>query len=347
MKEKVDILRNIDWDNLTFSITPTRSMYLAYCENNEGWKAGKLEPYGDITLSPSAGVLNYGQGVFEGMKAFHSIKNRIVLFRPDRNARRMRESAIRLCIPPVPEKMFMDAVLTVVRDNMEFVPQRGKGSLYIRPCIWGTGPVLGIKPAPSYTFIIYVSPVGPYFQGGLKCLSLKLTNLYHRAAPKGLGNVKAIGNYSAALYPHKLAKEHGFDEVIYVNAANENFIEEVGSANLFVLKDSCLKTPRLGGSILPGVTRDSVIQIADEILGLEVQETDVTINDVLNADELFCSGTAAVITPIGKVSTDDESREIGGNRIGSTTRGIYDILTGIQNESREDPFGWVQPVMGL
>lgn len=318
-------------------------MYLAECAEGAEWEAGKLVPFGTITLSPAAGVLNYGQGVFEGTKAFRTSKGRVVLFRPERNARRFQDSAERLCIPPVPVEMFLDAVVSTVRENIEFLPPFGKGSLYIRPCIWGTGPVLGVKPAPSYTFVVYVSPVGPYFKGGMKCLHLKVTKFFHRAAPKGTGNAKAIGNYAPSLYPLKLAKEQGFDEVIYLNAGNENLVEEVGSANLFILKDDVLKTPRLGGSILPGVTRDSIIQIARDMLSLKVMETDVTVTDVLEGDEVFCTGTAAVITPIGEITADEDHKVIGED-IGVVTQELYDILTGIQRESRDDPYDWVYPI---
>ncbi|MEE9165861.1 MAG: branched-chain amino acid aminotransferase [Candidatus Neomarinimicrobiota bacterium] len=343
MTVESEVMTEIDWENLTFSITPTHSMYLARCNEGESWKPGKLVPFGDISLSPAAGVLNYGQGIFEGTKAFRTVKGRIALFRPDRNAKRFRESAERLCIPPVPEDMFLNAVVETVRDNEEFVPPPDKGSLYVRPCIWGTGPVLGVKPAPSYTFLIYVSPVGPYFKGGMKCLHLKVTRLFHRAAPRGTGNAKAIGNYAASLYPLKLAKERGFDEVIYLNAGDENLVEEVGSANLFALKDGTLRTPRLGGSILPGVTRASVIELARDMLSLKVEETDVTVSDVLEADEVFCTGTAAVITPIGEITTDDAYRVID-EEIGEVTQELYDILTGIQRERREDPYDWVYPI---
>jgi len=343
MVQETEVLKDIDWDNLSFSVIPTRSMYFSECSEGELWQSGELVPFGDIYLSPAAGVLNYGQGIFEGMKAFRTVKDRIVLFRPQRNAKRFQESAERLCIPPVPVDMFLDAVVSTVRNNSDFIPPMDKGSLYIRPCVWGTGPVLGVKPAPSYTFIIFVSPVGPYFKYGMKCLNLKVTNFFHRAAPKGTGNVKAIGNYAASLFPLKLAKEQGFDEVIYLNAGNDNLVEEVGSANLFVLKDRILKTPRLGGSILPGITRDSVIQLSRDVLNLKVEESDVTVDEVMDGDEVFCTGTAAVITPIGKITTDLSSKVIG-EKVGPVTKELYEILTDIQTEAREDPYHWVYQI---
>lgn len=340
---EAEVMETVAWDELSFTLTPTRSMYLAECKNGEDWSSGGLTPFGDFSISPAAGVLNYGQGVFEGMKAYRSARDRVVLFRPERNARRFRASAQRLCIPPLPEEIFMEAVFSTVDDNLDFVPPLGKGSLYIRPCLWGTGSVLGVQPAPSYTFALYVSPVGPYFKGGMRLLHLEVTKQFHRAAPRGTGNAKVIGNYAASLYPLKLAKAKGFDEILYLNAADEDYVEEVGSANLFILSDGVLKTPALDGAILPGITRDSVIRLAREKLNMEVRETQVSVSDVLEADEVFCTGTAAVITPIGEITTE-EGHNLITETVGSVSRQLYDLLTGIQKEEVEDPFGWVMPL---
>ncbi len=342
--EDIEILQDIDWDNLTFSLSPTRSMYIAEQRDNKAWERGKLVPFGNVSVSPAAGVLNYGQGIFEGLKAFRTSRDRSVLFRPENNAARAIESAKRLCIPPVPQEMFMEAILEVVRDNADYIPPMGKGSLYIRPVIWGTGAVLGVKPAQSYTFLVFVSPVGHYFKNSEKSLHLKITNKFHRAAPRGTGGFKAIGNYAASLLPQKLAKKAGFDEVIYLNAANENFVEEVGSANLFILKNQTLVTPALTGSILPGVTRDSVVQIAKKILKLEVQEREVSVDEVLDADEVFCSGTAVIVTSIGEITTDETFSIISGGKVGPYTMRISEILSGIRNETVEDQFEWLFPV---
>lgn len=344
MVAKEKHLQNINWDELTFSLTPARSMYVAHCDLDSEWDDGKLVPYGNISLSPAAGVLNYGQGVFEGMKAYRSAKNRVVLFRPEKNAIRAATSAERVCIPKVPKKMFMDAVEKIVRDNIDYVPPQGKGSLYLRPVIWGTGPILGVSPSPSYTFLVYVSPVGPYFKSGVKCLNLRITNQFHRAAPKGTGGHKVIGNYAASLFPQKMVKKAGFDDAIYLNAANEKFIEEVGSANLFAIKDNVLMTPSIDGSILPGITRDSVLVIARELLLMEVRERSISIKDFLKADEVFCSGTAVVVTPVGKITTNHTSTTINHNKIGPITKKIRKILLGIQREEIEDPFGWIYPI---
>jgi branched-chain amino acid aminotransferase len=336
-----NILQDIDWDNLDFSLHPTRSMYIAKCEEGGEWQTGQLVSYGDIKISPAAGVLNYGQGVFEGIKVYRSSKDRIIFFRLDKNAIRFYRSCKRLCIPPIKVEMFIEAIEEVVKDNLDYVPPVGKGSLYIRPVAWGTGPVLGVNPAPSYTFLIFVSPVGPYFRDGVKPLTIRVTTKFHRAAPKGIGNAKAIGNYSASLYPRQLAKEGGFDEVIYLNASNENLVEEVGSANLFALKGNVLKTPRLAGSILPGVTRDSVIKIAQDILEIDVQETDLTLKEMLNADEVFCTGTAVVVTPIGKICTDNSEHIINNGVMGSITEKLRKIILNIQSETENDDFGWI------
>ncbi len=334
-------MNQIDWGNLTFSLTPTKSMFISHWENGTSWTGGELIPFGDIPMSPAAGVLNYGQGIFEGLKAFRTAKDRIILFRPDKNIERAILSAERLCIPIVPSDLFMDGLLKVVKDNSEYIPPSDKGSLYIRPIIWGTGPVLGVAPASSYTFLIYVSPVGPYFKSGIRCLNLRVTKKYHRAAPCGVGGYKTIGNYAASLYPQKLAKSSGFDEVIYLNARDDESIEEVGSANIFIVKDKMILTPPLGGSILPGVTRDSVINISREILGLDIEERSISLSEMMEADEVFCTGTAVSVTPIGKITSDDSVGIINENKIGNVTLALNTELISIQKELKDDPFGWL------
>jgi branched-chain amino acid aminotransferase len=338
-------LQDLNWDDLTFSITPTRSMWLMECDKELVWNEGQLEPFRNLQMSPAAGVLNYGQGAFEGMKAYHTEKNRIVLFRPEKNSRRFVDSATRLCMPPIPEDKFIEGVEAVVRDNADFVPPCGKGSLYIRPILWGSGPVLGVKPAPWFSFLIYASPVGLYFKGGLRCLNLKVSHEFHRAAPHGTGNAKAIGNYAASLYPLMQAKEEGYDEVIYLKADNEELVEEVGAANIFAVKGNKMVTPRLGGSILPGVTRDSVLIIAGELMGMVTEERDVTLEEVLEADEVFCTGTAAVVMPIGKITDRENTMVYCEEQIGPVARELYNTLTGIQKEKIEDSFGWLRPVL--
>ena len=335
---------NIDWDSLGFDVIETRSMFHATCPIDGKWSHGSLVPYGPIQLSPAAGVLNYGQGVFEGTKAYHTAKGNIVLFRTEMNAKRMAFSTKRICIPIMNEDFFMDAVIKTVKDNLDFVPPYGKGSLYIRPIVWGTAPALGVKPASDYTFMVFVSPVGPYFKGGMKPLHLKVTTDYHRAAPKGIGNAKAIGNYSASLYPLMEAKNAGFDEVVYLDTKEEKHVEEVGSANLFIYKDAMIKTPALSGSILDGVTRNSVCQIASKLLNIPVEETDIDIDDVLMADEVFCTGTAVVVTPVGEITYQDELFQINHGQMGPVTDKIRQTMSAIQQEEIDDPLGWLIPV---
>jgi len=337
-------MQKIDWDNLGFDVMETRSMYKANCRIGEEWKLGGLIPYGTIELSPAAGVLNYGQGCFEGTKAYRTIKNKVVLFRPEMNAKRMAMSTRRLCIPEMNKEFFLQAVEETLIDNIDYVPPYGKGSLYIRPIVWGTSPALGVQPVEEYTFMVFVSPVGPYFKGGVKPLRLTVSNDYHRAAPKGIGNAKAIGNYSASLYPLTEAKNRDFDEVIYLNAKDEKFVDEVGSANLFVLTENTIKTPKLDGSILPGITRDSVITLAKDTIGLEVLETNVTLTELYDADEVFCTGTAVVVTPVGSITGLDGKHKIADGKMGQLTSKLRQLLTGIQRGDVSDEFGWLCPI---
>lgn len=333
----------VDWDSLTFSFTPTDTMYVAKCNLGDDWEAGELMPYDNISISPAAGVLNYGQGLFEGMKAQRSEDGEILLFRPELNARRLAKGAERLGMPPVPEEIFLDAIEKVVAANARWVPPTGRGALYIRPVLWGTGAILGVAPAPEYTFMIYVCPVGPYFKGGMNPISLKVSDEYHRAAPGGSGGVKAIGNYAPGMMPSKKAKREGFAEIIYLDAVHHNHIEEVGAANFFCIKDGVVHTPELTGTILPGITRASIIKLARH-RGYEVFERRVPIEFVLESDECFCAGTAAVISPIGRICHGDICREYQNMEVGAVTKELYDALTDIQTGKAEDPFGWTRRV---
>lgn len=330
----------IDWDSLTFSMTPTDFMYITTIEGNEAWKPGKIIPYGPIEMSPAAGVINYGQGLFEGMKVFRSTKDRIVFFRPEENARRMQRGADRLKIPPVPESIFIDAVEQVVDANKKFIPPVGRGAMYIRPLLMGSGPILGVAPAPSYTFLVYVTPVGPYFKGGVQAIDLLISDTNHRAAPGGSGGVKAIGNYAPGMKPSKDAKSKGYAEVIYLDAKTHTYIEEVGAANYFCIKDNVLYTPELTGTILPGITRDSTIHLARS-MGYEVIETKVSAEFAMSADEAFCCGTAAVISPIGSITHGEKKCVYGEGEPGPITQRLYNSLTDIQKEVAEDTFAWL------
>ena len=334
----------IDFDKLSFSITPGDVMFISKCKSDGVWDQGAYLPYGDILISPAAGVLNYGQGLFEGLKALRTKAGNVVLFRPAENAKRMAEGAHRICMPEFPEDRFVAAIREIVRRNIDFVPPYGKGSLYIRPCLWGTGAVLGVSPAPEFTFMVYVSPVGRYFKTGFTPIRLEITTEFHRAAPRGTGGVKSIGNYAGAMLPAKITKAKGFNECIYLDAREDKYIEEVGAANFFCVKGDTLLTPKLG-SILPGITRKSVMQIAKDVLGLKVVEKNVSVEDTLSADEAFCSGTAAVISPIGSITYEGHEKIYNQFEVGPVTLSLYDHLTRIQLCEEDDRFGWVVPVM--
>ena len=335
--------KDIDWDKLTFSLTPTDTMYVSKTTAEDPWMPGDLRPYGNIEISPAAGVLNYGQGLFEGMKAYRTAKDRVVFFRPDENARRMQRGADRLKMPPVPESIFIDAVEQVVQANIDYLPPMGRGAMYVRPLLMGSGPVLGVAPAPSYSFMVYVTPVGPYFKGGMKAIDLLISDEFHRAAPGGSGGVKAIGNYAPGMMPSRIAKSKGYAEVIYLDARTSTYIEEVGAANFFCVKDNVLYTPELTGTILPGITRASIIALARH-LGYDVHEEKVSAEFAMSADEAFCCGTAAVISPIGSITHEDKKVTYGDGTPGIMTTTLYDMLTGIQNEKEEDIFGWLHEV---
>ncbi|MBT3772251.1 MAG: branched-chain amino acid aminotransferase [Euryarchaeota archaeon] len=334
---------NFDWDSLTFSLTKTEKMYVAECNQGDAWSPGNILPYGNLSIDPAAGVLNYGQGIFEGMKAQRTANNRVILFRPEENARRFQRGAARLGMPPVPESMFIDAVEQVVAANSSWIPPSGRGALYIRPVLWGTGPIMGVAPAPSYTFCVFATPVGPYFKGGLSAIDLLISEENHRAAPGGSGGVKAIGNYAPGMMPSKNAKKQGFAEVIYLDAVEHKYIEEVGAANYFCIKDNVLYTPELTGTILPGITRESIIMLARH-RGYEVNETQVSAEFAMTADESFCCGTAAVISPIASITQGENKKVFGVGGVGVITRELYDALTNLQTEINEDPFGWLHEV---
>jgi branched-chain amino acid aminotransferase len=334
---------SIDWDTLTFSFTETDRMYIATCKQGEDWGPGIMQDFQDLSLSPAAGVINYGQGLFEGMKARRAEDGRVLLFRPELNARRAQDGCKRLGMSVVPEEMFLDAVNLVVQENIRWLPPNGRGELYIRPLIFGSGSILGVAPAPEYTFLVYVVPVGPYFKGGLNPISLKVSDEYHRAAPGGSGGVKAIGNYAPGMMPSKNAKADGYAEIIYLDAVNHRYVEEVGAANFFCIKDKVLYTPELTGTILPGITRLSVIELARS-LGYQVLETKVDIDFAMDADEAFCAGTAAVISPIGSIEHGGNIATYCDGEVGAITKQLYDALTAIQEGRTTDTFGWTPSV---
>jgi len=340
----MNVKKNIDWDNLGFNAHNTRSMFIANWDPVGEWNIKGLVPYGDISLSPASTVLNYGQGIFEGTKAYLSSKDRVVLFRLEENAKRFNSSSRRLCIPEISNEIFISAVKNTVQDNIDYMPEKGKGSIYIRPLAFGISPTLGVKPADHYTFLVFVTPVGSYFKSGLDHLNVLVTNEYHRAATKSIGSAKAIGNYSGTLLPFSEISLAGYDEIIFLNSSNEEIIDEARSANIFLVKDNILKTPPLKGSILPGITRDSVLKIAEEVLHLDVREVDISIEELMGADEIFFTGTAVVVAPVGSICYNNKTIELEKSYTESITKNIRETLIDIQNEKIKDPFGWVMPL---
>ncbi|KAL5988323.1 Branched-chain-amino-acid aminotransferase, mitochondrial [Asimina triloba] len=294
-------LADINWDNLGFGLVPTDYMYVAKCSQDGKFSKGELQRFGNIELSPSSGVLNYGQGLFEGLKAYRREDDCILLFRPEENAMRMRVGAERMCMPAPSVEQFVDAVKLTVLENKRWVPPTGKGSLYIRPLLMGSGAVLGLAPSPEYTFLIYVSPVGNYFKEGLAPINLIVENEFHRAAPGGTGGVKTIGNYASVLKAQTAAKAKGYSDVLYLDSVHKRYLEEVSSCNVFVVKGNVISTPAIKGTILPGITRKSIIDVACN-QGYQVEERQVPVEELLNADEVFCTGTAVVVSPVGSIT---------------------------------------------
>ncbi|XP_050212349.1 branched-chain-amino-acid aminotransferase 2, chloroplastic-like isoform X1 [Mercurialis annua] len=327
-----------DWDNLGFGLVQTDYMYSMKCSKDEQFEQGQLTRYGNIELSPSAGVLNYGQGLFEGTKAYRKEDGNILLFRPDQNAIRMKIGAERMCMPCPSIDQFVDAVKQTALANKRWIPPAGKGTLYIRPLLMGSGPVLGLAPAPEYTFLIYASPAGNYFKDGLAPLSLYVEDEYHRASPGGAGGVKTISNYAPVLKAINRAKNRGFSDVLYLDCLHKKFLEEVSSCNIFIIKGNVISTPATNGTILPGITRKSIIEIAKD-LGYEVEERLIPVDELVNADEVFCTGTAVVVAPVGNITYQDKRIEyITGAQ--SVSWKLYSNLVGIQMGLIRDTKGW-------
>nr|CAB66906.1 branched-chain-amino-acid transaminase-like protein [Arabidopsis thaliana] len=330
-------LADIDWDTVGFGLKPADYMYVMKCNIDGEFSKGELQRFGNIEISPSAGVLNYGQGLFEGLKAYRKKDgNNILLFRPEENAKRMRNGAERMCMPAPTVEQFVEAVTETVLANKRWVPPPGKGSLYVRPLLMGTGAVLGLAPAPEYTFIIYVSPVGNYFKEGVAPINLIVENEFHRATPGGTGGVKTIGNYAAA---QSIAKAKGYSDVLYLDCIYKRYLEEVSSCNIFIVKDNVISTPEIKGTILPGITRKSMIDVA-RTQGFQVEERNVTVDELLEADEVFCTGTAVVVSPVGSVTYKGKRVSYGEGTFGTVSKQLYTVLTSLQMGLIEDNMKW-------
>ena len=334
--------KNIDWGSLGFGYVKTDYRFVSNFTNG-AWDEGGLTTDDTVTISECAGVLQYAQTCFEGLKAYTTEDGRIVTFRPDLNGERMENSAKRLEMPVYPKEKFVQAVIETVRANEAFVPPYGSGAtLYIRPYMFGTNPVIGVKPANDYQFRIFTTPVGPYFKGGVRPLTIRVSD-FDRAAPHGTGHIKAGLNYAMSLHAIVDAHNQGYDENMYLDAATRTKVEETGGANfLFVTKDNKVVTPK-SDSILPSITRRSLIYVAKEYLGLEAEEREITLEEVKDFAECGLCGTAAVISPVGKIV--DHGTEIcmpsGMNAMGPITQKLYDTLTGIQMGRLPAPEGWI------
>ncbi|XP_019173169.1 PREDICTED: branched-chain-amino-acid aminotransferase 3, chloroplastic-like isoform X1 [Ipomoea nil] len=334
---------DLDWDNLGFGFMPTDYMYIMKCSQGKTFTKGELQRFGNIELSPSAGILNYGQGLFEGLKAYRKQDGHILLFRPEENALRMQMGAERMCMPSPTVEQFLEAVKATVLANERWIPPAGKGSLYIRPLLMGSGAVLGLAPAPEYTFIIYVSPVGNYFKEGLAPINLVVETEMHRATPGGTGSVKTIGNYAAVLKAQSAAKAKGYSDVLYLDSVHNKYLEEVSSCNVFMVKGNMIATPAIKGTILPGITRKSIIDVAVN-QGFQVEERAVSVDELLDADEVFCTGTAVVVSPVGSITHLGKKVTYGSNGVGLVSQQLYSTLTQLQMGITEDKMGWVVEV---
>lgn len=335
--------QNIDWQNLGFGYIKTDKRFVANFKNG-AWDEGSLTDDDMISMSECAGVLQYAQTIFEGMKAYTTEKGETVIFRPDMNAKRFADSARRMEMPVYPEDKFVDAVKSVVKANSSFVPPYGSGaSLYLRPYMFGINPVIGVKPAEDYQFRTFATPVGPYFKGGVKPLTLRISD-FDRAAPNGTGHIKAGLNYAMSLHAIVSAHNEGYDENMYLDARTRTKVEETGGANfLFITKDNTVVTPK-SDSILPSITRRSLMYVAKEYLGLKTEEREVYKEELSSFSECGLCGTAAVISPVGKIV--DHGKEIalpsGMTEMGPVTKKLYDTLTGIQMGRIEAPKGWLE-----
>lgn len=339
--------KNLDWGSLPFGYMPTDYRFVANYIDGQGWDEGQLITDPNITLNECAGIFQYCQACFEGLKAYTTEDGSIVCFRPDMNAERMKDSCERLRMPVFPVDKYVKACEEVVKANAAWVPPFGSGaSLYLRPFMIATSEVLGVKAAKNYQFRILATPVGPYFKGGAKPICIRVSDL-DRAAPRGTGHIKAGLNYAMSLYNIEDAHDKGFAENLYLDPATRTKVEETGGANfLFVKKDGTLVTPK-SDSILPSITRRSLCYVAENMLGMKVEHREVLLSEVSEFAEAGLCGTAAVISPIGKIN--DHGKEIclpsGMDHMGPVLQKLYDTLTGIQSGKIEGPAGWVHKIM--
>ncbi len=338
-----------DPSQLGFGKVFTDYMFSMNYYKGKGWTDPEISKYSPLNIGPAAVVLHYSQEIFEGLKAYAAEDGRILLFRPEENAKRMYDSAERMCMAPFPIEYFLESVTTLVNLEKHWIPRAAGTSLYIRPTLIGTGDALGVHPADDYLFFVILTPVSAYFKEGFKPISLYVEDYFIRAAVGGVGNAKTGGNYAASLLAGAKAQEKGFSQVLWLDAREKKYVEEVGAMNIFFVFGQKLVTPDLGGSILPGITRKSVIELARG-LGYEVEERPISIDEVLagikdgSLTESFGSGTAAVISPVGSLNFKGENHLINGYQVGTVTQNLYTKLIDLQYGRTKDTFGWVKEI---
>ncbi len=339
----------VDPATLGFGQTFTDRMLTARWDVRRGWHDARIEPYGPLALDPAAKVFHYAQEVFEGLKAYRWQDGRVVLFRPGKNAARFNRSAARLALPEVPEELFLEGIDALVRLEREWIPTAPETSLYVRPTLIAVEPALGVKPSEECLFFVILSPVGAYYAAGFNPVRILVEDHYVRAVPGGTGATKSGGNYAASLLAGRKARERGFDQVLWLDAIQRRYVEEVGAMNIFFVADGSLVTPPLTDSFLAGITRDSVLELASS-LGIPAEERPVEIGELIaevrsgRVSEAFGTGTAAVVSPVGVLGYRDDVVTVGSGGAGPVTRRLYDTLTGIQCGSLPDTFGWLHQV---
>jgi len=333
--------RQIDWENLGFNYIQT-DCFIKYVWQNGAWSQGELltEPY--LNLHIAATALHYGQSAFEGLKAFHGKDGDIRVFRPLQNARRMARTARRICMPEVPEDMFVDAIERVIQANRDYVPPYGTGgALYIRPLLFGSSPQIGVSPAEEYIFLVMVLPVGPYYKGGLQPVRAVVLEDYDRAAPQGVGNVKVAGNYAASLEPHAKAHEQGFAVELYLDSKEHTYIEEFGTSNFVAINGQDRFITPTSSSILPSITNDSLQHIAQD-MDIPVEKRPIPFDEVSTLKEAGACGTAVVLTPVNEIVRNGRSYRVGPEQgCGEKLEVLYENVTGIQHGDKPDPYGWI------
>lgn len=335
--------------NLRFGIHFSDHMFLMNYKADTGWYNARIVPYGDFSLDPASACLHYGQAIFEGLKAYRGKDGKIRLFRAGKNMDRLNHSAWRMCMPQVDKNELLQAIKTLIGIEERWVPEARGTSLYVRPFMIATEAFLGVRPAREYLLAVILSPVGAYYAEGFNPVKIFVTDKYVRAVSGGVGEAKTAGNYAASLMASEKAKELGFTQVLWLDAAERRYVEEVGTMNIFFLLKDTLVTPELSGSILPGITRDSVLRLARD-WGLKVEERPIAINEVLEKakdkalKECFGTGTAAVISPVGALYYKNENYSINGGRTGDLAQRLFDEITGLQYGEREDAYGWIDVI---